>query len=262
MKVGGPDWGQIRADTRRGVSRFWPMLALLLVVVEPAVSVAGSLLLGTANTDETGLAGYVGYLKLVAWDMLPLTAVYLVAAALILNGLSEQPIGRGAMVRRALAYFPTAVLVFIAGAMPYLLSTLITYSNVDYAGWWYAHASGSLAAVALSTIIGFTTLEAIAKGLPPAEAFRASAALTFGHRAWLFWLFAVLEAVFVAVQWAGSAVHESLRAAGLWTLPGQPVTEVVGGLISMVTMPLNVAVYLELRRMEAEDVPGLGAVFD
>ena len=261
MKVGVPDWAGIRADTLRGFIRYWPLL-LAAAALDVALSISAALVVSREQFEAAGLEGYLASLILTGWDFLPLVVIWLVPTALIMNGLSETPIGRGDMLRRAGRALPVVLMVSACCTAPYLVGNLVTYSSPDYATWWLAYAAGGIGSVGVFVIVGFAGLETMARGLAPAEAFRASAALTFGRRAWLGWLYLGIELVISLTHHFGFALDTAVRARGV-TLPGHhPLSDVAFALLSTVTVPLLVAVYLELRRMQVEDVPGLGAIFD
>ena len=151
VKIGGLDCEAVWSDTRLGMARFWPLLAAF-AVADMAAYVGVAALSGEAQLFEPGLAGYIGYLRFCAFDLVPGGLLYAVPVALVMNGLSERPIGRARIVQRAVRALPAIVLASLISWGPFLLSNLVTYSAVDTSTWWLAYAGGILGAVAIWTV--------------------------------------------------------------------------------------------------------------
>ncbi len=88
MKVGVPDWAGIRADTRRAFVSYWPLL-LAVAAIDVAVSVSGVLVVSREEAQASGLTGYLAYLKLTAWEFLPMAIASSPAKPTIVNTPTE-----------------------------------------------------------------------------------------------------------------------------------------------------------------------------
>lgn len=257
----GPDWAGMRTEFGRAFARYWPLI-LLMIGLDLAMAAAGVALLGDTQEQEAGLVGYLGYLKRQGLEFVPGTLINVLGLAIILNGLSDAPVGRAAILGRALRAMPAALMVSALLLAPYLAGVLMTYADQTVTGWWLGYAAGVIGAVGLSVIIGFGTQEAIARGLDPLAALRASASLTFSHRAWLAWVLLGVEGVMEALRWLSDPFDGLLVGLGFTVLGQFPGMNLAWSLGNLIIVPLNAVLYFELRRLQSEDASWLGAIFD
>lgn len=258
VRVGEPDWKAIRDETWRGTRRFWPLL-LGFGLVSTALGAVVNALVGGADSLEPGLTGYLSYLKLCLVGLVPFALISALSSAIVLNGMAGRPAPREAITRRALQAVPAVIAGSAIFTAPWLVSGLITYANVDGGTWWLARAAGLIAMAALTSTFGFIDFEAIARGLGPAAAIRASAALTRGSRTWLAWLNLGLQVFFEIARTVTEPFDEAVRQSGLAWLGLSAVSDGIFTLIWLVQLPFGIAIYLELRRLQDGEAAGLEA---
>lgn len=260
MTISGPVWKDIRGETLRGVIRLWPLL-LGLSLISMAIGSAVDTLASGSDSQQPGLAGYLAYLRVVLLGLIPLGIVEALSSAMVLNGMAGQSIGRSAIIRRGIQALPAVLVSSIILMAPFWVTELITYANVDGATWWLARVAGIAGSAALQTMVGFVGFEAISRGIGTGPAIQASAILTRGWRSWLVWPFLGLGVVYEGLIWATAPLNERLLQSGVTWLGASPALNVAFHLVWMLATPFLVALYLELRRLQAGDTDML-STFD